>query len=207
MKSYKIYLIRHGLTEANEQGLYIGRTDLPLSPAGLSRLLAMKQSGGHAYPPAARYFTSPLARCRQTLEVLYPGCRAEIVPELAECDFGEWDGRSVSQLKTDDRFQQWLTGQRSDIPGGESSEDFQRRVTTAFEAIVEGLMRSGDTEAVVCTHGGVVMMLMAAYALPHSPLQAWGGPDGGGFVLRITPGVWMRQPVAEVIGELPLVIS
>lgn len=131
MKTYKIHLIRHGLTDANERGLYIGRTDLPLSPAGLNRLLEMKKAGG--YPPARRFFTSPLLRCRQTMEVLYPGSRAEILPGLAECDFGEWDGRSVHELKSDPRFQEWLTGARTDIPGGEAAEAFQARVTAEFE--------------------------------------------------------------------------
>ncbi len=202
MKSYKIYLLRHGLTMANEEGLYIGRTDMPLSPTGLTHLLNMKQTG--SYPAATRFFTSPLTRCRQTLEVLYPGCQQEVLPGLAECDFGEWDGRSVTHLKTDDRFQEWLAGKRQDIPGGESSAHFQERVTAAFEVLVEDLMRRGDTQAVVCTHGGVVMMLMAAYAYPRQPIHAWTGPDGGGFALRITPGIWMRQPVAEFMGEIPV---
>ena len=35
MKGYRISLIRHGLTEANEKGIYIGRTDLPLSAKGI----------------------------------------------------------------------------------------------------------------------------------------------------------------------------
>ena len=43
MKNYKIHLIRHGMTEANETGLYIGTTDLPLSPAGLRDLLDKKE--------------------------------------------------------------------------------------------------------------------------------------------------------------------
>lgn len=202
MKTYKIHLIRHGLTYANENGLYIGRTDMPLSPGGLSRLLNMKKTG--YYPPAIRFFSSPLSRCRQTLEVIYPGCKQEIVPELTECDFGEWEGKSVSQLKTDDRFIEWVSGKRTQIPGGEKTEEFQQRVKKGFESIVEKLMRAGDTDAVVCTHGGIVMLLMAAYALPRSPMQAWTGPDGGGFTLRITPGIWMREPVAEAIAELPL---
>lgn len=202
MKTYKIYFIRNGLTDANEKGLYIGRTDLPLSPEGLTRLLAMKKNG--LYPDAARFFTSPLARCRQTLEVLYPGCSQEIEPGFTECDFGDWEGRSIAELKTDDRFQEWMSGKRGDIPGGESAKDFQQRVTSAFEILVENLMRSGDTEAVVCTHGGVVMMLMAAYALPRKPIYTWAGKDGGGFALRITPSIWMREPVAEYIGDLPM---
>ena len=103
MKSYKIHLIRHGRTQANEEGLYVGRTDLPLSPGGLNALLALREGGG--YPTAGRFFTSPLTRCRQTLEVLYPGCRQEVVEGLAECDFGDWDGRSVAELGgTERRF-------------------------------------------------------------------------------------------------------
>ena len=43
MKSYKIHLLRHGLTEANEKGWYLGLTDLPLSPAGLSALIEQKK--------------------------------------------------------------------------------------------------------------------------------------------------------------------
>ena len=92
MQSYTIHLIRHGQTQANNDGRYIGRTDEPLSPEGLMQLLSMKQQ--YDYPGGARFFTSPLTRCRQTLEVLYPGCHAEVVDGLAECDFGEWDGKS-----------------------------------------------------------------------------------------------------------------
>ena len=51
MKSYKIHLLRHGLTEANERGWYLGLTDLPLSPSGLAALLEQKKKGG--YPGAA----------------------------------------------------------------------------------------------------------------------------------------------------------
>ncbi len=202
MKTYKIHLLRHGLTAANEKGIYIGRTDWPLSPEGLARLLKMKESG--VYPGAVRFFTSPLLRCRQTLEVLYPGCRQEIVPELAECNFGDWEGKAVSELKYNDAFISWVSGKLAQIPGGENVEDFQKRIKTGFEDIVKRIMSTGDTEAVVCTHGAVVMYLMAEYALPKIPMQDWAGPDGGGFTLRITPGIWMREPVAEFVAELPM---
>ena len=58
MKSYKIHLLRHGLTEANERGWYLGLTDLPLSPSGLAALLEQKKKGG--YPGAARFFYQPV---------------------------------------------------------------------------------------------------------------------------------------------------
>ena len=40
MKGYRISVIRHGMTEANEKGVYIGRTDVPLSPKGAAELAA-----------------------------------------------------------------------------------------------------------------------------------------------------------------------
>ncbi|MBR2338269.1 MAG: histidine phosphatase family protein [Clostridia bacterium] len=202
MKSYKIHLIRHGLTEANERGLYIGMTDLMLSPLGLKDLLVKKERA--IYPHATRFFTSPLSRCRQTLEVLYPGCHQEIVEGLAECDFGDWDGRSAEELQADEGFCRWIAGEQKTIPDGEDTEAFQKRVMEAFQSIVESLMKSGDTEAVICTHGGVIMLIMAAYALPRADISQWGAESGCGFTLRITPSLWMREPVAEALGYVPL---
>lgn len=201
MKTYKIHLIRHGRTEANEKGLYIGLTDLPLSPEGLRELLELKEK--YEYPGAARFFTSPLTRCRQTLEVLYPGCHPEVVEGLAECDFGDWDGRSVAELQSDPLFLRWMAGDKVSIPDGESAEAFQKRVMEAFEEVVRELMRTGDTEAVICTHGGVIMLILMAYALPRLEMSDCVAESGNGFTLRITPSVWMREPVVEALCMIP----
>ncbi len=203
MKNYKIHLIRHGMTEANETGLYIGTTDLPLSPAGLRDLLDKKEEA--IYPEATRFYTSPLSRCRQTLEVLYPGCEPTVLSGLAECDFGIWEGKSAAELQDDEAFRQFIAGELSAIPGGEATEVFQKRVMAAFEALVEETMKSGDSDAVVCTHGGVIMLIMAAYALPRADMSAWGTESGCGFTLRVTPSLWMREPVAEAIDYVPLI--
>ena len=201
MKTYKIHLIRHGITEANQDGRYIGRTDLPLSPEGLAALLALKER--YQYPGGVRFFTSPLMRCKQTLEVLYPGCQAEVVEGLSECDFGDWEGKSIAQLKTDERFLRWMEGSERTIPGGEDSEAFRRRVCAAFEGIVNDLIHSGDTEAVVCTHGGVITLLMQLYSLPRlQPKDCLASP-GQGFTLRVTPSVWMNEPLAEALCIIP----
>ncbi len=201
MKTYKIHLIRHGQTAANAEGLYIGRTDLPLSPEGLKELLTLKEE--MEYPGAARFFTAPLNRCKQTMKVLYPQAQLEVVEGLTECDFGEWEGKSIAQLKNSAAFLEWMEGTCQTIPGGESTEAFRGRVTAAFEAVVEELMRSGDTEAVICTHGGVIMMLMMTYALPKLPMGDCVANAGNGFTLRITPSLWMREPIAEALCIIP----
>lgn len=203
MKNYNVHLIRHGMTEANEQGWYVGTTDLPLSAVGLRDLLNKKQEA--LYPTATRFYVSPLLRCRQTLEVLYPGCEPTVMPGLAECDFGVWEGKGAAELQHDEDFQRWIAGELADIPGGEATAEFQKRVMAAFEALVEDAMKHGDTDTVVCTHGGVIMMIMAAYALPRADMAAWGTESGCGFTLRITPSLWMREPVAEAIDYVPLI--
>jgi len=201
MKTYKIHLIRHGMTEANQDGRYIGRTDLPLSPEGLAALLALKEK--YQYPGGVRFFTSPLTRCRQTLEVLYPGCQPTLVEGLSECDFGQWEGKRLQELKGDERFLRWMEGSDRSIPGGEDSEAFRARVCAAFEGIVSDLIHAGDTEAVICTHGGVITMLLQLYGLPRlDPKDCLANP-GQGFTLRVTPSIWMSEPLCEVLCMIP----
>ena len=201
MKTYKIHLIRHGTTEANNDGRYIGRTDLPLSPEGLAALLALKEK--YQYPGGVRFFTSPLTRCRQTLEVLYPGCQPTLVEGLSECDFGQWEGKRLQELKGDERFLRWMEGSDRSIPGGEDSEAFRARVCAAFEGIVNDLIHAGDTEAVICTHGGVITMLMQLYGLPRLDPKDCLAAAGQGFTLRVTPSIWMSAPLAEVLCMIP----
>ena len=202
MKTYKIHLIRHGQTEANETGAYIGRTDLPLSPLGVNELLEMKKV--FTYPFASRFYVSPLTRCKQTLQVLYPGCTPTVVEGLAECDFGEWENMRIAALKNREDFLQWISGVKgAEIPGGETAAAFQSRVTAAFEGVVSDLMHSGETDAVICTHGGVIMLIMAAYGLPRAEMKQWVTNSGSGFTLRITPHIWTKEPVAEALCAIP----
>ena len=201
MKTYKIHLIRHGTTEANQDGRYIGRTDLPLSPEGLSALLALKDQ--YQYPGGVRFFTSPLTRCKQTLEVLYPNCQPEVVDGLRECDFGDWEGKSIRDLKNDESFLQWMEGKTKKIPNGEDTEGFHTRVCAAFESIVSDLLHSGDTEAVICTHGGVITLLMQLYSLPRLDPKDCLAAAGQGFTLRVTPSIWMNEPLAEALCMIP----
>lgn len=61
MKTYTIYLFRHGLTKGNLNAQYIGHTDLPLTTDSISSLRNIKAH--HHYPTVQAVFTSPLKRC------------------------------------------------------------------------------------------------------------------------------------------------
>ena len=204
MKTYQIYILRHGMTEGNLKGQYIGRTDLPVLPEGEKILLAMREK--YIYPDADLFYTSPLTRCRQTLELLYPEASPIVVPDLTECDFGAFEGKTPAELKDDPDYQTWTQRRDPDAapPGGESTAVFFRRVCMAFNRIVENMLREGKTRAVVCTHGGVIMSVLSAYGLPQRSFLEWDCKNGQGYALRVTPGVWMRGGMFEVIGTLPL---
>ena len=94
MRTYKIHLIRHGATDANYLGQYIGsKTDLPLSPEGFSELRLIKDD--IEYPDIDVLYSSPLLRCRQTASLLYPEKDIIPVPNFTEYDFGEFEGKTA----------------------------------------------------------------------------------------------------------------
>lgn len=202
MKSYQIHLIRHGITEGNQKGQYIGSTDTPLCAQGIEQLQGLAQA--YAYPKAAVFYTSPLKRCVQTCRILYPQATPIAVPGLAECDFGQWEGKTAVELKDQPGFQQWLeSGQQTTPPGGESGKEFTYRVCFTFEKLVESMMRTGTTDAVMVTHGGTIMTILTAYGLPRAKFYDWIVDNGCGYSLRVTPGLWMRGNVAEVYAKVP----
>ena len=63
MKNYHISLFRHGRTDANERGQYIGTTDFPLNDRGRSELL--DKTDRYVYPKVQRVYTSPSANSRE----------------------------------------------------------------------------------------------------------------------------------------------
>lgn len=64
MKGYRLQLIRHGITQGNLDGKYIGITDLPLCRQGVDELYDKIEK--YDYPSVQKVYTSPLKRCKQT---------------------------------------------------------------------------------------------------------------------------------------------
>ena len=202
MKSYCIHLIRHGLTEANLNGEYIGSTDVELSAEGVVRLQNLKSK--FTYPKADKVYSSPLIRCKDTAKILYPSEEIAIEKGLAECDFGEWEGRKAEDLKNDKNFLTWLDNSEKAPPkGGESLKDFSTRVLSTFEKIVEDAIKTDCKDTAIITHGGVIMTLLAAYGVPRAKFYEWVVNNGCGYSIRIMPSLWMRQKVGEVYAKIP----
>ena len=203
MKSYIIHFIRHGAIDETLSGKYIGTTDVPLSDKG--RLELKKLDYEYRYPGTQVVFTSPLKRCTETCRILYPEQNPLSIANLSECNFGEWEGKTAEELKSDPDFEKWLAGDNSvKPPRGESNADFTRRICRMFESIVDGLMKTGTTESVIVTHGGVIMTLLAVYGLPQAKPFEWTMDNGFGYSLRVTPMLWQRDKVCEVFQTIPM---
>lgn len=197
MKTFKIHLIRHGLTDANILGKYIGsRTDLPLSPEGVDELRSLRESMD--YPKIEKLYSSPMLRCKQTAGVLYPDMDVTVVDELTEYDFGEFEGKTAAQLEGLPSYNEWTSGKITAPPGGEQTSDFIKRLCLGLNEIVRDMMQSGVTNAAVMMHGGAIMMLLAACAVPRRRSVEWTSENGRGYSLLITPSLYHSSGIVEV---------
>jgi alpha-ribazole phosphatase len=157
----KIWFIRHGETPGNSEKRYIGRTDEPLSLRGIIQAQAL------GIGPVSALFVSPLRRCVQTAQIIFPQVPYRVCESLRECDFGQFEGKTAYELARDGAYQAWVDGGcRGDIPGGENVEAFKRRCCNAFQNIVKAA-DAEDTLALV-VHGGCIMAILERFESSRS---------------------------------------
>lgn len=205
MKTYQIHLIRHATTEGNLAGQYIGHTDLEATEEGLRQIDELKAEYG--YPEVDAVFSSPLKRCLQTAARIFPDKEPIVLEGLSEYDFGEFEGKTADELKDYEAFQTWLAGTHPEtpLPFGESQIGFNTRICETFVKIIHGILQSGVKSTAVVTHGGVIMALMAAFAMPEAPMHEWLTPNACGYTLRLDPSLFMKSGKLEAFAECPVV--
>jgi broad specificity phosphatase PhoE len=93
----RLYLIRHGETDWSLSGQHTGRTDLPLTAHGEDE--ARKLVPWLSPMRFTRVFTSPLQRARRTCELAGLGATAEVEPDLAEWNYGDYEGRLSRDIR------------------------------------------------------------------------------------------------------------
>ena len=173
----RFFLIRHGKTKGNTEGRYIGsRTDEPLCSQGADHLK------GRAYPEADRVFASPMKRCLETAQIIYPGQSVQPVDDLRECDFGVFENLCYAELNGRADYQAWIdSGGEMPFPGGESRAEFAERCVRAFRKSIDGIP-DGDYAFIV--HGGTIMAIMEAMAWPEGSYYDFQVKNGEGFILN-----------------------
>jgi broad specificity phosphatase PhoE len=166
-----LYYVRHGLTDWNIAGRLQGNRDTPLNQTGraqavhcghiLGDLLARD---GRALADLA-YVSSPLARARETMELMratlgVPPAQYAIEPRLTEISFGEWEGLTYAEVMM--RDPDIVARREADKweflpPGGESYRQVALRVAAWYATLTR--------DTVVCAHGGTGRALLALLAI------------------------------------------
>jgi broad specificity phosphatase PhoE len=148
-----LWLVRHGETEWSAAGRHTGRTDLPLTAAGeeAARGLGERLAG----TDFARVLTSPLGRARDTCRLAGLSDRAEVLPDLREWDYGDYEGLTTPQIR--DRRPGWSLWSDG-CPNGESAADVGGRADKVISDV-----RAGHGPVAVFSHGHMLRVLAARW--------------------------------------------
>ncbi|MBQ5329943.1 MAG: histidine phosphatase family protein [Oscillospiraceae bacterium] len=202
MKTYHIYIVRHGLTLANEEGIYIGRTDLPLSEGGKEELRDLMSK--YEYPSVSKVYTSPLERAVQTAEILFEDREMVELDDLREMDFGVFEGCKAEELAKLDSYKAWLRGGLDNPPpNGESLRNMMVRCFTSLDTVIRDMMDEGITHSAVVTHSGIVCNMMSCFGLPKMPAMSFMCPPGFGYEVGVTAQMWQQGYCFEILRRIP----
>ena len=162
-----VILVRHGRTTANAAGLLAGRA-AGVSLDQIGREQAALAGDRLAVVPLAGVVSSPLERCQQTAQLILARQAgtpyAPVDPDLTECDYGLWQGRTLNDLATEDLWAA-VQSQPSAVvfPGGESMPAMQARSVAAIrrhDAAFEAEYGPGAVWVAV-SHGDVIKAILA----------------------------------------------
>lgn len=160
-----VILARHGRTVANAEGVLAGRTPgIRLDDVGVRQ--AEQAAARLDGLPLAAAVTSPLERCKDTAAILLRGTKLRVRVErgLTECDYGEWTGRPMKELVTEDLWkvvQAHPAGVR--FPGGEAMAEMSARAVRSVRAWDARVTESGGEDAIwlAVAHGDVIKSVLA----------------------------------------------
>lgn len=152
-----IDLLRHGEPVGGVK--FRGHSDDPLSETGWAQMRgAVAQAGCWDV-----VVTSPLKRCAEFAAELAARLDLPLETEegLREIGFGAWEGLAPAQVAAAEpealeRF--WRDPAHHTPPGGESLDDFGRRVAASWRGL---LQRHGGKRILLVCHGGVIRLAVA----------------------------------------------
>jgi broad specificity phosphatase PhoE len=148
-----IVLVRHGETEWSVSGHHTGRTDIPLTTAGRRQAEAL--GARLSAWTFARVLSSPLSRALATCRLAGLGDGVELIEDLREWDYGEYEGRRTVDIRHErPGWDLWKDG----APGGETAEDVGRRVDRVLEAA-----RAADGDVALFAHGHLLRVAGARW--------------------------------------------
>ncbi|GBF37271.1 histidine phosphatase superfamily [Leptospira johnsonii] len=147
----------------------MGRKEVSLSKEGIKEIQIIEGKIREKFLKGKVYI-SPSKQCRETFDALrFPKeIQPEFREELQELDFGEWEGRSFSELAEANleslkKFADFSPSFQ--LPKGESLNDFQTRA----EVFKDHILSTSDHSVFILSHGGILSLLLCSFlSLPYS---------------------------------------
>lgn len=167
----RLWLIRHGEPVAEAKGRCYGALDVGLSERGRSQMAQVAEY--LRAEPIAAIYSSPRSRALESARLLASAhvCSIEIVQDLREIDFGDFEGLTYDEIaaRYPDLYRRWMDNPTEvRFPNGEGFAEMRPRVLRAMDAI--RIEREGQTAAIV-SHGGVNRIVIAqALQMPDHAL-------------------------------------
>lgn len=168
----KIILVRHGETDWNHEGRFLGQSDPGLNQRG--QMQAQTIADQLSIENIDLLCSSDLLRAVQTSEAIARVCKTSInvIPALREINFGTWEGLTYKDIEN--RYpllwNEWLEDPfKVRIPDGETAEEVRCRVIEAWNRMVN--VSSAQT-AVIVAHGGPLRLLIC-HLLGILPARQW----------------------------------
>lgn len=141
-----LVMIRHGAAKSNWEHRYLGTTEEPLCEEGIEELMQYREQG--CYPKIDRLFVSPMVRCLQTAEILYPTLTPICIDEWREIDFGAFEGKNHRELQEDVRYQKWIdSGGTLPFPQGKTEKRLCGAACLGLKKCWDRLLNGKETES------------------------------------------------------------
>jgi probable phosphoglycerate mutase len=174
LKPPQLVLVRHGETAWSKSGQHTGSTDIPLTDEGERRARALRPV--LAERDFGLVLSSPRRRAVTTAELAGFAGRLELTEDLAEFDYGSYEGLTSAQIaETRPGWDLWRDG----APDGETAAEVRVRVERVIARAQ--VVLDGGRDVLAFAHGHVLRALAAAWIdLP---------PEGGGRLVLSTAGL------------------
>ncbi len=155
----KIYLIRHGQTDSNNDKKFQGRIDTPLNTTGIEQ--ARKLAAYMKRFPLDAVYCSIMQRARMTAEPLAAavGLSANYMEEFQEVSFGDWEGLTYWEIKEKwpEEINLFFTRPAECVPP--RGETFQNVQDRSFDTLNK-ILKAQDGDIAIVSHGGVIRALI-----------------------------------------------
>jgi len=189
-------LIRHAATPGNLERRFIGVTDESIHESGRETALSVSAQ----LPLVEHIYLSPLLRCHQTAEILWPELKTTVIDDLRETDFGPFEGKTHNELLGDRLYNAWISSHDPSAASiVENVTDCGLRAARALEQVIRDAKRRGVHHIGVVSHGGTIMAMMARYGRPERDYYSWNMPNCAGYMVSVEENPLMLR-VKEKLG-------